>query len=199
MKSANRAVDASRRLQFVPRCYALSTASAAPLASAHIAARSTPSQRDPRKLLPMSGLLTSVISAAAAFLIAVAGYVFTKQKEREAEWRKEKLAYYKEFVDSLSGTIAGETSAQGQVRFARACNNILLFAPYAVITALDRFHEETRVSNPAKSLERHDQLLSQLFLEIRKDIGVIPNDHPASFHVHLWSSGVSTSSAGTGG
>jgi hypothetical protein len=147
----------------------------------------------------MSGVLTSAISAAAAFLIAVAGYLFTKQKEREAEWRKEKLAYYKEFVDSLSGTIAGETTAQGQVRFARACNNILLFAPYAVIAALDRFHDETRVSNPAKSLERHDSLLSQLFLEIRRDIGVTPNDDAASFRIHLWSSGVPTPSAGTGG
>jgi hypothetical protein len=84
------------------------------------------------------------------------------------------------------------------VRFARACNNILLFAPYAVITALDRFHAETRVSNAAKSLERHDLLLSQLFLEIRRDIGVTPNDHPASFHIHLWSSGVPTSGAETG-
>jgi LPXTG-motif cell wall-anchored protein len=141
----------------------------------------------------MLGLATSVISAVGALLIAVAGYVFTKRKEREAEWRKEKLAYYKEFIESLSGTIAGETTPEGQVRFARACNNILLFAPYAVITALDRFHEEIRVSNAAKSLQKHDLLLSKLFLEIRKDIGVTPRDHSDAFQIHLRSSGVPVS------
>lgn len=140
----------------------------------------------------MGGLVAAIVSAAGAFLVAVAGYVFTKKKEREAEWRKEKLIYYKEFVDSLSGTIAGETSPQGQVRFAKACNNLLLFAPYAVIRALDEFHKEIRVSNPSKSLERHDSLLSKLFIEMRRDIGVVPHDDRPTFRVHLWSSGVSS-------
>jgi hypothetical protein len=135
-------------------------------------------------------LATSVISAAGALLIAVAGYVFTKRAEREAEWRKEKLAYYKEFVSSLSGTIAGESSVEGQVRFSRASNDIALFAPYHVIAALDRFWKEIRVSNPSKSLERHDELLSELLYEIRKDIRVRPKDNRATFRVHLRSSGV---------
>jgi hypothetical protein len=137
-------------------------------------------------------LATTVISAAGALLIAVAGYVFTKRAEREAEWRKEKLAYYKEFVSSLSGTIAGESTAEGQIRFSRACNDIVLFAPYRVIAALDRFWEEIRVSNASKSLERHDKLLSELFFQIRRDIGVRPRDDRASFRVQLRSSGVPT-------
>jgi hypothetical protein len=137
-------------------------------------------------------LATSLISVAGAFLVAVAGYVLTKRAEREAEWRKEKLAYYKEFVSSLSGTIANESTPEGQIRFSRACNDILLFAPYRVIAALDRFWDEIRISNPSKSLERHDKLLSELFYEIRRDIGVRPKDDPASFRVNLRSSGVPT-------
>lgn len=132
-----------------------------------------------------AALATSLISAIAAFLVAIAGYVLTKRAEREAEWRKEKLAYYKEFVSSLSGTIANETTPEGQMRFARACNDILLFAPYRVIVALDLFHQETRVSNPNKSLQRHDELLSELFFEIRRDIGVRPKDKRRMFRVHL--------------
>lgn len=137
-------------------------------------------------------LTASLISAAGALLIAVAGYVLTKRAEREAEWRKEKLAYYKEFVSSLSGAISTETTPEGQIRFSRATNDIALFAPYRVIVALDRFWEEIRVSNPTKSVERHDKLLSELFFEIRRDIGVRPRDKRASFRVRLRSSGVPT-------
>jgi hypothetical protein len=137
-------------------------------------------------------LATSLISAAGALLVAVAGYVLTKRAEREAEWRKEKLAYYKEFVSSLSGTIANESTAEGQIRFSRACNDILLFAPWRVIAALDRFWNEIGASNSSKSLENHDKLLSELFFEIRRDIGVRPKDQRHAFTIRLRSSGVPT-------
>lgn len=135
-------------------------------------------------------LATPLISAAGALLLAVAGYVLTKRAEREAEWRKEKLAYYKEFVSSLSGAIANETTTEGQIRFSRACNDILLFAPHRVIVALDRFWDEIRASNPSKSLANHDKLLSELFFAIRRDIGVRPRDERQTFNVRLRSSGV---------
>jgi hypothetical protein len=135
-------------------------------------------------------VLTSVISAASALLVAVAGYVFTKRAEREARWRDEKLAHYKEFVASLSGVIENETTPEGQVRFAKACNDVLLFAPQRVIQTLDEFHDEIRISNPNKSKERHDALLARLLLETRRDIGIRPADDEKSFRVHLWASGV---------
>jgi hypothetical protein len=137
-------------------------------------------------------LATSLISAAGALVVAVAGYVLTKRAEREAEWRKEKLAYYKEFVSSISGTIANESTAEGQIRFSRACNDIMLFAPQRVIAALDRFWDEIRASNPSKSLEKYDELLSDLFFEIRRDIGVRPRDQRQAFTIRLRSSGVQT-------
>lgn len=135
-------------------------------------------------------LATSLISATGALLVAVAGYVLTKRAEREAEWRKEKLAYYKEFVSSLSGAIANESTAEGQVRFSRACNDLLLFAPHRVIAALDCYWDEIGASNPSKSLENHDKLLSELFFEIRRDIGVRPKDQRHAFTVRLRSSGI---------
>jgi hypothetical protein len=58
-------------------------------------------------------VLTSVISAAGALLVAVAGYVFTKRAERDARWRDEKLAHYKEFDASLSGVIENESTPEG--------------------------------------------------------------------------------------
>lgn len=135
-------------------------------------------------------VLTSIISVTGAFLVAVAGYVFTKRAERESKWRDEKLAHYKEFMESMSGIIHNETTREGQIRFAKSCNDILLFAPQNVIERLRDLQREIAVSNANKSKERHDELLSKLLLAMRKDIGVRPADDEESFRAELWASGV---------
>jgi hypothetical protein len=134
-------------------------------------------------------VVTAVIAASGAVVLAGASYWFTKKREREAELRKEKLDHYKDLVSSLSGTISGESTPQGQRAFSKACNNLNLVASQAVLDALREFHHETRVSNPNKSQDRHDHLLSHLFLEIRKDLGVVPKDAEASFEAALYASG----------
>ena len=84
-------------------------------------------------------IVTAIISLVGSFFVVAVTYWFTKQREREAGWRKEKLAYYKAFVESLSGTVEGDSTPDGQRAFAKACNNLLLFAPQPVIEALDAF------------------------------------------------------------
>jgi hypothetical protein len=134
-------------------------------------------------------IATAVITASGAVILAGTSYWFTKKRERDAELRKERLAHYKDFTSSLSGIISGEETPEGQRTFSRACNNLNLVAPYAVLQALQEFREETRVSNPSPNRERHDLLLSKLFLEIRKDLGVSPQDSPDDFKIGLWASG----------
>lgn len=128
------------------------------------------------------GFIGSVVASALA-------YWSTKKREREAEWRKEKLAYYKAFVESLSGIIEGDASPEGHRLFARTTNNLLLFAPQSVIEALSAFRGEIRVSNPSRSPEQHDKLLAALLLAIRRDVGVFPTDNEATFKPMLWASG----------
>jgi hypothetical protein len=135
-------------------------------------------------------VVTASISAASALLVAVAGYYLTKKRERDAEWRKEKLGYYKTLVSSLSTILEGESSPEGQIAFAKSCNDLLLFAPQSVIVALQAFQDQIRESNVNKSRERHDQLLSKLLIEMRRDLGVKPQDDPTTFRVMLWASGV---------
>ena len=139
-------------------------------------------------------MTTEIISVAGALLVAAASYWFAKQAEREAEWRKEKLKHYMAFVDSLSGILKEESTPEGQIAFAKACNDILLFAPQFVIEALMNFQDEIKISNKNKSLEKHDELLSQLFLAMRKDVGIKPKDEEATFKVRLWGSGVKKTS-----
>ncbi|MGH7951769.1 MAG: hypothetical protein ACREFE_07600 [Limisphaerales bacterium] len=131
-----------------------------------------------------------IISVVGALLVAAVTYWFSKRAEREAEWRKEKLKHYMAFVESLSRILKDEVTPEGQIAFAKACNDILLFAPQYVIEALMNFQDEIKVSNKKPSLERHDELLSKLFLVIRRDIGIKPNDDETTFKVRLWASGV---------
>ncbi len=80
-------------------------------------------------------VLVAIISAAASLLIVAAITFFltlTKRKEREAEWRKQKLEHYREFLDALSGTAGTDSTPDAQRRWARASNTIGLVAsqPY---------------------------------------------------------------------
>ena len=71
------------------------------------------------------------------------------------------------------------------MNFALATNTIALVAPQYVITALMAFHDEVKFSNPNKSPEKHDKLLIELLLAIRKDIGLSMKDDKDTFTFHL--------------
>ena len=134
-----------------------------------------------------SEIITAIITISGAVIVAGASYWFTKKKERDAELRKEKLEHYKAFISSLSGVTGGGTT-EGQRAFSLASNNLILVAPQVVLEAMQAYRYETRTSNPNPSIEKHDRLLSKLLLEIRKDLGVLPEDVEATFKVTLWAS-----------
>lgn len=135
-------------------------------------------------------IVTPLIAASGAVVLAGATYWFTKKREREAELRKEKLEHYKDFVASLSGIISGETTNEGQRNFARACNKLNLVAPQAVVRALQEFQLEIKTTNTDRGNRRHDEMMSKLFIEMRRDLGVLPKDSDESFVFRLWSAGV---------
>jgi hypothetical protein len=142
-----------------------------------------------------TAIATAVIALLGSLLVAALTYWFTKQREREAEWRKEKLAHYKAFIESFSGIIEGDSSPEGHKSFAKTTNNLLLFAPQSVIAALNEFRHEIRVSNMNRTQEEHDRLLAVLLLAIRRDIGVSPEDEPSKFKPILWASGADKNTA----
>jgi hypothetical protein len=133
--------------------------------------------------------VTALVTIGGAVALAIVTYSLTKKREREADVRKERLAYYKDFVASLSGIVTDEDTPDGQKAFAKACNNLGLIAPQPVILTLQAFQHEIRASNTSPSRERHDQLLSRLLYEMRKDLGVWPKDNE-DFKVGIWASGV---------
>jgi type II secretory pathway pseudopilin PulG len=137
-------------------------------------------------------VVVAIISAAASLAIAAITFFLTKRKEREAEWRKQKLEHYREFLDSLSGTVGTDSTPVAQRRWARAANTIGLVASQRVLSALWKFQNAIAKSNPNPSAENHDKALNSLMLAIRADLGVSPTDEPESFSFRLWCSGTNS-------
>ena len=138
-------------------------------------------------------ILIALISALVAFIGALLSYLFSKWREREAELRKEKLEHYKEFAIGLSGVVGGESTDANQKAFALACNKLNLVAPQTVLEALQAFQNSIKPGGAAASnLDLHDELLSHLYAEMRKDLKMSPSDSK-SFRVGLWSAGKSSS------
>lgn len=134
-------------------------------------------------------ILVAVISAAASLVAAAITFSLTKKKEREAEWRKQKLEHYRELLDALNGTVGTDSTPEAQRRWTRACNIIVLVASRQVLSALREFQNATVISNPNRSNEEHDQKLKQLMLAIRADLNISPADKAEDFSFQLWCSG----------
>lgn len=131
-------------------------------------------------------ILKEISPILGGVLIASLSYYFTKIKEREAEWRKEKLRLYIEFIESLTDNIEEVSTMEGRKRFAKASNNLYLFAPSKVLSGLKGLQDEINVKNPHRTLEKHNKYLSVLIFQIRKDIGIKENDE-TNFNMSLWS------------
>jgi len=131
-------------------------------------------------------VVIAIISAAASLLASALTFSLTKKKEREAEWRKQKLDHYKEFMAALNGLV-GRASEETRTKLANAANNVFLVAGPPVLVALRAYLDETATSNKHPSLEEHDRLLTQLLFAVRDDLGIQPNKPPTEYRFRLWS------------
>jgi hypothetical protein len=136
-----------------------------------------------------ASIWVAVIGAFAGLLTAALTYAVTKQREREADWRKLKLEMYREFTTAMAGMAEGDATSEDKMRFNVASNSLHLIASNNAIDALDAFRREISASNQNRSQEAHDRLLSRLYWEIRRDLGDVPTEDPDSFKVKLYTSG----------
>lgn len=131
------------------------------------------------------GLLSAVLSGAAAIIVAVLSYLLTKRKEREADWRKVKFEHYKEYVAALSGIVEGHATAEGHIRYVHAVNTLTLVASPSVVQALYAYLDYNSARDVAKSLKRHDELLTALLDALRQDVYPLRRRHndPKTFRL----------------
>lgn len=134
-----------------------------------------------------TSVFAEAIVGAVALIVAALSYLFTKMKEREADWRKWKYEQYKEFVASISGSLGGDSTLDGKRSFAKACNARQLIGSRGVILALHKLLDA--VGDPGLPRTTHDALLSRLILEIRRDVGIPGTPDESDFSARLWSPG----------
>jgi hypothetical protein len=134
-----------------------------------------------------TSVIVAVISTAAGVTVAALSYYFSKKKEREADWRKYKFEQYKEFMVSMSGNLARDSTPDSRRSFYMACNALHLIGSKGVLLSLHSFLAVA--GSPGLSEAAHDALLSKLIWEIRQDVGIPGNPDASEFSAKLWSSG----------
>jgi hypothetical protein len=128
----------------------------------------------------MSPEITTVLTLVGSILAAGTAYVFTKWRERETEWQKEKRECYKEFAVALNDFFFEKTSPEKEAQFVCACNKLNLIAPQAVIEAIAAFNEQHSGENSFETK------ISKVFFEMRKDLNISPKDYSKTFCVKIW-------------
>jgi len=131
-------------------------------------------------------IIVAIITASGGLVVAALTFYLTKRHELSVQWQKDKLNHYKVLLSALSDlAVDGTDKDNANMRFSLAVNTIALAAPQDVINALMAFHDEVKFSNPDKLPDRHDKLLKQVMLAIRRDIGLAKGDDAQHFNFHL--------------
>jgi len=137
-----------------------------------------------------TAIIVAIIAITGSVFGAVITYALNVNKELEAEIRKEKLAYYKDFIESFSGILEGEDTTEGHQLHGKAANNLILFAPQNVLEAVEAY--KTFIANASQTdkafMDEHNHLLSNMMYQIRQDIEIEPEDDPKTFSINLWAS-----------
>ena len=136
-----------------------------------------------------TSVFVEAIAGAVALIVAALSYLFTKVKEREADWRKWKYEQYKEFMASISGNLSSNSTPDGKKRFSSACNALYLIGSKGVLLELNPLLAAV-AGQPGLSRVDHDALLSKVVWEIRKDLDTPGTPDKSEFSIHLWGPGL---------
>lgn len=132
-------------------------------------------------------IAVALITAGAGLVATALSFFLTKMKEREADWRTQKLDHYKAFMVALNAIVGPPAPVEDKVRFANAANNLFLVGSKDVLIALRDFLDVTSERRTQADLDRHDPLLTKLIVAIRQDIGIRSAPLPDAFEFRLWS------------
>jgi hypothetical protein len=139
-----------------------------------------------------SGVKSAIVTAAAAIIAAsirivaaAVNHILTTRQKRNDELRQRKIEQYKALLAAISDLAVLGLNDETDTKYASAFNMIALTAPQSVINALLDFHDEIQVSNPNRSLQRHNELLKKLVLEIRRSLELPFRDDPNTFRYQL--------------
>jgi len=138
-------------------------------------------------------IIKLAISLAIPSFTALIAYYFSKKKDREAELRKEKLRYYKNFSSCLARIIEGEHTSKDQIAFSHAATQLNLVASSNVIYASNKYMRIIEEPVSTRNKKEYLEAQSNLFRNIRLDLGL--KDHDVNLTFFLWPSGIQSESS----
>lgn len=110
---------------------------------------------------------------ASAFTASIS-YFFTKKHQLKMEERRLKEEFYKNFIKALSDVAIDNKNDDAQKRLSECFNTSLLIADANVVAKMMGFHDLIRMENisrnPDEWLTKHDELLTDLIIAMRKDL-----------------------------
>jgi len=129
-----------------------------------------------------TAIVVALIALATSIIVTALSAYLSKMSEIKVEWQRKKIVHYQKLLTAMSDmAMQGRDQVDAKTRFSEAVNTITLIAGQPVIAALMELCDFIMISNHSKTQERHNELIRNLMLEIRKDIGLIKNDDEHSF------------------
>ena len=93
-------------------------------------------------------IMTVVGAVVVAVISSYATYLFTRKMRLEAEWRKDKLLYYAQLIDSITEIMSSPRDYKEVYKqYAQAYNTISLIAPQAVANIIAKEPVPSDASN----------------------------------------------------
>jgi len=138
--------------------------------------------------------ITGIGMVIVAVISSYATYRFTRKMQLEAEWRKDKLIYYNQFIESITEIMSMPRDYEKALKqYAHDHNVISLIAPQEVANiAFELYYAQESSLEQEETQEEKDKLVSdqkrrlkQLILAMRKDLRIKPKDDPETFQYRL--------------
>lgn len=135
-------------------------------------------------------LFTVLISATSAVVAALGAAVLTqylgRKRDLEADWRKMKLEYYKEYIAAFSEALGSGSNATARQRYRYAVNNLNLVAPTNILIALYAFQKEVTLVQHGNTPDNADLQFNSLLHAMRNDCyPKSSKDNPEFRFLHL--------------
>lgn len=130
-------------------------------------------------------MFVAVAGAAGSVILAATTFLLNARHTAKDRLSQRKLDRYTELLTAISDLAVKGVSEATNTRYATAANTIVLTAPQAVVDALFTFQQEITISNPKRSIDEHDTLLTELVLQIRKSLELPFKDDPSTFKFKL--------------
>jgi hypothetical protein len=138
-----------------------------------------------RTVLVDTSVVVAVIAPSAGLFASALLFFLNKRKERESEWRSVRIEQYRALVTAMSEVVGPSPPGDARRRLAMSANHVGLFASSEVLGYLTTLLDAVQKGD----LAQHDEMLTDLMIAIRRDLGVPGGTGTKKVKFRLWAAG----------